>query len=155
MLALLTIKDYVYGAIIAAILAFLGWFAMHERAVVAAADKAVAQHQLIREEKQSGAAAVQVVKDEATYTAAVAAPTLPAPRVVCVTAAPGPRAVPAHAGPASGGDGAVAVPTEATGPVHSFDPAPGALQVGRDADAQVALLQAYVKDCQARGFCAK
>src|SRR5581483_1039945 len=96
----------------------------------------------------------------------VAAPVPPAsvPRIVCHGASSGSGSVPSHASASGAGHAAPAVPAESTGrpdapsvgPESSgppFDPAPAVVKDGRDADAQIKLLQSYIKACQDAGIC--
>lgn len=156
LLKLLPARDWGYIAAIAALLIAFGWYTHHERAVqhakdVAANAKAVAT-QIANNAKVEADANKQITAAVGAYKASVSAPpVVHAPRLVCHAAASG-SAVQSHAGAAAGSDGGASVPAESTVP---FDPAPGVLGDARDADAQVVLLQRYVRICQEKGICAK
>lgn len=149
---------WIYGVIIAAILGAFGWYTLHERSLQAVKDKAadqrVADAQLIHNTEVQDRAVLLTSQAMAAYQAAHDHP-VPGPTPVLVCSAPAPRAgaVPAVRGPAAGGNGATAVPAEATGPVQVNTGA--VYQVGRDADAQVALLQALIRAYQQAGVVAK
>lgn len=162
LLSLIPIRDWCYIAVIAALLAFGGtWYVKHnhaeqkigEQKVEAADAKAVAA-QTVRNQKVESNAQDAINAALAEYDASISAPpAVQPPRIVCHGAvAAGGRAVPGHAGASGAGDGSAVVP-ESTGP--EFDPSKHVLSVGQAADAQVTLLQNYVRACQAAGLCKK
>lgn len=158
MLAILTkllpLRDWCYIGVIIALLAAFGWYTYHERSVgaqkVVAADTRLATKQAARVAKVETNETADIQASRVQYKAAVAAPTAPAPSIVCRAAAPGRSVVPGHGRAAAGSNGASAVPAESTVP---FDPAPAVINDGRDADAQIAELQAYIRACQKAGVC--
>lgn len=154
LLKLIPLKDWLYCGIIAALLAGFGVYTIHERHVgaqrIELADQRAVAAETARNKAIETAAVSEVNVSVQKYQAAVAAPTLPAPRIVCHAANSGP--VPGHAGSPGAGDDRTNVP-ESTGP--SFDPAEHVLAAGKQADAQVTLLQDYVKACQTAGVCKK
>ena len=156
LLTLLPIKDWCYLAAIFALATVLAVFAHHERDVQAAKDTAadikLADAKIVHDQEVTHAAQTQVAAAVAQYAAAVAAPPVPAPRLVCHADAPGSRPVHTDGGAPTGGDAPKPAPAEAA---QGFDPAPAVLADGRDAEAQIALLQSYVKTCQDKGLCAK
>lgn len=114
-----------------------------------AATKAIVHNTQVESNAQIAQAAA-----ESVFQASHAAPAPAAPAVVCV--APAARArgeVSGDAASAPGGHGAPAVPAESDGP--PFTPGPGLVQAGHDADAQIALLQALIREYQAAGVVAK
>jgi hypothetical protein len=153
MLAMITLKDYVWGAIVAALLVAIGWFAWHERAIVYAADAKVVAAKEIHDIEVEDAAKDRVADALRQFQASHSAPAAPAPAIVCTAAAPRAGAVPSHGGAPAGSHGAPAVPEESTGPSHApgFDPAPAVIQDGADADAQIELLQSIIRAYQAAG----
>ena len=158
LLALVPLKDWIYAGVIAALLAGFGWYTVHERhageqKVEAADAKAVAAQTKANAEKESYAQS-QIAKALADYKASVAAPVAgPVPQLVCRNAARGSGNVPNNAGASGGSNDGSAVPEPSDGP--PFDPAPAVIADGRDADAQIALLQKYIATCQAAGLCQK
>lgn len=153
---LLPSKDWCYCGIILVIAGCFVYYTHHERVIgaqrVVAADIRAAQKQAAAVAKVESSAKVEVQNATQAYAAAISAARVPAPHIVCYGPAPGSRSMPSHAGPASGGHGSASVPAESTVP---FDPAPGILDNDKQADAQVTLLQSYIRECQAAGVCAK
>lgn len=158
MLALLSsipLKDWLYGGVIAVLLAGFGWYTYHERGIgeqkiEAANAKAVAVQAKHDTDVEAAASAAQTKATEA-YNEALAALPDTAPSIVC-RAAPAAAPVPSAQSTASGSDGAAVIPEESSVP---FDPAPAILRVGQQADAQVTLLQALIRSYQAAGVVAK
>lgn len=155
LLKLIPIKDYVYGAIIIALLVGFGLFIHHEREVGAAslkaADAKAVAAQVAANAKVEANETASLGIAVTTYTKSIAAPVTDVPRIVCRASSQG-GAVSDHGGASGSGHGSPVVPSESTVP---FDPAPGILANDRDADAQVTLLQVYVKACQTAGICKK
>ena len=155
LLKLIPFKDWCYGALIVALIAAFGAYTIHERHVQAAKDAAkdaaLAQKQIAHNEKVETHADQQLTVATAAFHVAVSTPVPAAavPHIVCSTTAPA-ATVPSHGSAASGGNDAAHVPSESDVP---FDPAPQVVQDGRDADAQVALLQAYVNACIGASIC--
>ncbi|HXS14413.1 MAG TPA: hypothetical protein VN734_17070 [Acidobacteriaceae bacterium] len=158
MLALLSklvpIRDWVYFGVFVALIAGFAYYTHHERVIgeqkIEALDSKLAAAQAAHVQKVESDANVDVGKAVAQYSAAVSVPLLPAPVLVCHAAPSGSGAVRSDASAAGSGDGAPGVPAESTVP---FDPAPAVIEDGRDADAQVTLLQAYIRACQKAGAC--
>lgn len=154
-LALIPLRDWCWAALAAALLGGGLYAIHHEREIgaqkVVAADAKVAQAQVIHNTEVTNRVKTALAAAEAQFTAARSAPTLPAPSIVCVTAARYRRPVSSAPSTPGGSDVSSFVPEEAT---VSFDPAPAVLAIGRDADAQVALLQATIKSYQAAGVVA-
>jgi hypothetical protein len=156
-LSLIPIKDWAYLGGIAALLIAFGVFTVHERhmgaAKIAAADAALVEAQKVHTQEVENAASGKVAQALADYKASELKPVV-IPRslshLVCVAPRSGP--VPGNGGSAPGSDGASHVPAESDVP---FDPAPAILRDGSDADAQVKLLQDYIRACQSQGLCAK
>jgi hypothetical protein len=153
LLKLIPLKDYVYGAIIAGLLISFGAYTLHERHVgeqkieTAVADAVATQQAKNKAVESTALGEVNVAVQK--YIVAVAAPSVAAPHIVCHASSGG--AVSGATGSSGAGDGSSAVPAESTVP---FDPAPGILANDKQADAQVTLLQSYVRACQAAKICA-
>jgi hypothetical protein len=158
MLALLSklvpIRDWIYLGAFVALLAAFGCYTVHERHIgeqkIVAADKRAADKQAAAVAKVESDASTAIRSMQAAYNAALAAPVSPAPRLVCYAASADRGGVRADAAPSGRSHAAAAVPAESTIP---FDPAPAVIGDARDADAQIALLQAYVQACQKAGVC--
>lgn len=157
MLALLSklvpFRDWVYlGAIVALLITF-GVYTHHERAIgehkIEAVDAKLAAAQRQHNQKVEDNAQSDIGASVAQYNVSVGGPLAPVPVLVC-NRAPGPAAVRDHAGAPAASDGRASVPAESTVP---FDPAPAVINDARDADAQVTLLQSYIRACQKAGFC--
>lgn len=158
-LSLIPIKDWLYaGAIVVLLIAFAG-FTHHERVVgeqkIEAADAKLAaaqvKHDMDVQNAAAGAAKDAVDEYKATLLKPVDVP-VTLSRIVCYAPAPAGGAVPGVAGASGGSDGAPALPTEAG---QGFDPASAVLTDGRDADAQITLLQELIRSYQAAGVVAK
>ena len=153
-LSLLFSKDAMYIGIIMAVVAGFGWYTIHERDIgkreVAAVQAKFAAAQKARVEKVEVKAHVNVTKSLAAYGAALRMPTLPAPVLVCHTSGGHTHGVRGYATAASSGHGPS---TGAEKAGQGFNPVPKVLSTGRAADAQIALLQAYIRACQNAGAC--
>jgi hypothetical protein len=145
LLKLIPIKDYIYGAIIAALLVFIG-ICKHD-------------HTVVKEVKQIGTAAQAVVKtDDATaektetqsaliYKQAIVIPAVGDVGIECVREHPGSSALPA---PIAGTGAATNQPAADSGSGPQYDPSGAALTRARAADAQIAYLQRRVKELEAQ-----
>lgn len=155
-LKLIPLKDWAYVGIITALLIGFGVFVHHERSIgeqkIETADAALAAKQIeLNTEKETHAQDVINTATEVYKNTLAAAPAPDAPHVfVCDRATTGASTVRADASAGSGADAAAHVPEES-----SVDIGPGLDTVGRDADAQVIALQAYIRSCQAAGACKK
>jgi hypothetical protein len=144
LLKLIPIKDYIYGAIIAALLVFIG-ICKHD-------------HTVVKEVKQIGTAAQAVVKtDDATaektetqsaliYKQAVVIPAVGDVGIECVRDSSS-GALPA---PVAGTGAAASQPAADSGGGPQYDPSGAALTRARAADAQIAYLQRRVKELEAQ-----
>lgn len=158
MLALLSklipVRDWIYLGVFVALIAGFAYYTHHERVIgeqkIEAADAQAVKKQAAQVAKVETNASTAIISMQAAYNAALAAPVAPAPKLVCYTAAPHRGDMPDHASAPGGGNGQAGVPAESTVP---FDPSPAVIGDGRDADAQVALLQAYIEACQKGGMC--
>ena len=101
LLKLVPLKDWIYGAIIVALLAAFGVYTVHERHIgeqkIEAADARAAKAQAVKVQTTEHTAQESVNASVKTYQAAVAAPSLPAPRILCHGVQAGHSAVPGHA----------------------------------------------------------
>lgn len=156
LLGLIPLKDWIYTGLIVALIIGAGVAVKHERDVgaakVVAADAKVVAVQQKHDLDVQAAASAASQKAMETYNAQLTAALQPVPSLVCYRAAPSRRAVPAPASSAGSSSEITDVP-EATGP--SFNPAERILAVGRQADAQVTLLQSLIRSYQAAGVVAK
>jgi hypothetical protein len=136
-----TIKLYLMGAAAAAILSFLTWGALHERAVEHKKDVAVAVKEVAKVEKQdvaiTAAANTEIQHDTLIYKQIVSAPVVGDIGLVCES--PGGHAVPGSPGGDSSGH-----PATDSGAGNLYDPSGGLLTVGRKYDAWVRDLQAEI-----------
>lgn len=105
-----------------------------------AADTAAVTKQEAHTQAQETAATVELTKEDTTYHAALAAPALPSPAIACVRVTNNRPVLPTPA-TASRPDASADLPKADSA---SFDPTPKLTPVGRDADAQVIALQAYI-----------
>lgn len=154
LLRLVPLKDWIYGGIIVGLLVAFGCYTVHERHVGAAKIEAIdaraVKAQKAHNKEVETRAKTTIDSAAAQYKAAVAAPPArDAPHIVCVNPRRGGH-VSGNAGDRPRVDAGTSVPEEST-----VDPGPALDTVGRDADAQVKALQAYVTACQAAGVCAK
>ena len=149
LLKLIPFKDWVYGSIIVALLAGFGWYTHHERQVGATKLQA-AVTQVADRAEAAVVAANTVAKTAETQNAKVYTQVVvtPVPRplgIVCHRTGPGSNPVPqAHAVAGA----AVGKPAADRGAEASYDPSGPALAVGRQADAEIAYLQARVKELE-------
>jgi hypothetical protein len=148
LLASIGLKDYCYAALIAALLGGFALYTHHERVI--GADEALAPVAVLAQKAQlqvavSTAVAQSTEKDNAqAYVAAVAAPGPAALGIVCHSAA-GSSEVPQAD---TGGTAATGQPTVDAGIALAYDPSGPALQLARDADAQITYLQARVHELE-------
>lgn len=160
LLALIPIKDWIYTGLIAVILA-VGGYEWHKHDVEEQAKGAAA---ILASDRKAAAEEAGIVAEDklheqeaiaqavAAFQATVALPPPPAPTLVCVDPARRSGNVPNNGGTSRASNGESAVPAESDVP---FNPAPAVIADGRDADAQVKLLQAYIAECQREGICLK
>jgi hypothetical protein len=166
MLAMLPIKDWIYGAVIVALLAAFGWYTVHERGIgekkIEAADARAVAAQVVHNGEVENAVKQKLADALKDYELAPVVPTAARiPSVVCY--APSDRAVPHRPGTVAGSDGAgAAVPSGAAKDNAGFDPAPALSADALAADAEilrlkakVALLQETVQAYQSAGLVAK
>lgn len=159
LLKLVPLKDWSYLGVILGLLIAFGIWSSHERHVQAAKDAtrdaALAAAQIARNEKVESHADQQITAavDAFNKTEATPVPLVDIPRIVC-SAAVAPDTVPGHGSSPSSSNGGAAVPEEGT-VTHdpAFNPAPAVAQDGRDADAQIKLLQDYIHACMDAGIC--
>lgn len=153
---LVPIRDWIYLGVFVALIGAFAYYTHHERAVgaqqIVAADTRAAQKQAAAVAKVESSAKVEVQNATQAYAAAISAAHVPAPHIVCYGPSAGSRSVPGHASTSGSSNGGASVPEESSVP---FDPAPGILDNDKQADAQVTLLQSYIRACQAAGVCAK
>jgi len=148
----LSLRDYLYLAIIA-IVGFCAWDLYHHGELkVEAKDKALVEAQKVHVAEVKSQVQIQLQKAIADYEAAHSTPIVDPPSLVCRVSAPRSSTVPHDGSSSSKGNGGTSVPDESTVP---FNPAPAVLEDGRDADAQVKLLQDYIRTCQSVGICKK
>jgi hypothetical protein len=149
-------RDWIYLGVFVALIGGFVYYTHHERVIgaqkIEAADKAAAQKQAATVAKVEDNARTELQSATQAYAAAMDAAHAPAPKLVCYSAAPNSGRVPGHAGTSGSGNGTPSVPAESSVP---FDPAPAILDNDKQADAQVALLQSYIRACQSAGICAK
>jgi hypothetical protein len=149
LLALVPVKDWIYGGIIAALLAGFGYYTIHERDVQKAKDFAAAARAVAAANKKVGADNAQAQTTETSnaliYKQAVAIPPVGDLGIMCQ-----------HTGSSvslSKADGVAATAAgnqsadSGSGPA-SFDPSGAILTRARDADAQIAYLQSRVKELE-------
>jgi hypothetical protein len=157
-LSLIPGRDWLYlGLLVVCGIAFWTYTA-HERSVgkaeIVAADQKAVAAQTIHDNEVDVRANTLVTKALNDYKATVATPIAPSsiPKLVCRQSR-GSSSVPPNGGAPSGSNDSTQVPAESDGP--PFNPAPAVVQDGRDADAQIILLQQYITTCQQLGKCAK
>ena len=157
LLKLIPLKDWAYAGIIAALLIGFGVFVHHERNIgeqkIETADAALAAKQIeLNTEKETHAQDVINTATEVYKNTLAAAPAPDAPHVFVreCPAASSSGAVRPDASAGFGADANTHVPEES-----SVDIGPSLDTIGRDADAQVIALQAYIQACQAAGACRK
>ena len=149
LLALVPLKDWIYGGIIVALLAGFGWYTVHERhigeAKIEASDKKVADAQIVHNKEVEDVVATKLsaaIKDYAALSP------IPVPRsvpvLVCSTS--GGSDVPSGESAVAGSNGAGAgVPIGAGQSDAGFDPAPAVSVTGTDADKEIVHLQKKIK----------
>ena len=154
---MLSLRDYVYLAIVVALVGAFGWYTFHERDVQAAKDKAadqrVADAQLIHNTEVQDRATLLTTQAMDVYRRQLAAaPDRGAPHVwVRQPAASCPRPVPGDAGSGPAAPAAAAVP--AAVPQSDIGAADDKLHA--DADSEIRALQAQIRAYQAAGVVAK
>jgi hypothetical protein len=149
LLKLVPLKDWVYVAIIAALLGAFGWYTIHERDIQKAKDMAAAARAVAAANKKIQAVDATAQQTESsnavTYKQAVAIPPIGDIGLVCERTA---RNIPL---PKTNGVTAAAAGNQSadsgSGPA-SFDPSGAILTRARDADAQIAYLQSRVKELE-------
>jgi len=147
LLALVPLKDWIYGGIIVALLAGFGWYTVHERhigeAKIEASDKKVADAQIVHNKEVEDVVATKLSAAIKDYDALSP---IPVPRsvpvLVCSTS--GGSDVPSGESAVAGSNGA-GVPIGAGQPDAGFDPAPAVSVTGTDADKEIVHLQKKIK----------
>lgn len=156
-LSLIPLKDWVYGGVIAAILACVGLYTYHERGIGAAHEKAAVAKAVAKQDatiqKVVSHANSEIAQAATVADSVLAHPAPPdSPHVwLCdqaPAASPRPVQAPRSTSPA------VHVPAEST-VEHPRDVGPALDIIGRDADAEIAYLQSYIRACQDAGYCSK
>lgn len=157
-LSLIPGRDWLYLGIIAACGVAFVVYTAHERnigkAEIVAADRRAVAAQTVHENEVEVRANILVTKALIDYKATVANPIAPnsIPQLVCRQSRSS-SAVPSNGSASGESNGSSSVPEESNGP--PYDPAPQVIDDGRDADAQITLLQSYILVCQQLGKCAK
>lgn len=146
LLALVPVKDWIYGGLIVALLAGFGIYTVHERhegaAKIEAADARTAAVAVTKDKAIEAAAQTASNNIGETYEKAVAIPAIADLGISCVrNFAPASGQLPKTAD--SGSGAAQAAPVVGSSP--AFDPSGPTLTVGRDDDALIAALQHQVK----------
>jgi hypothetical protein len=133
-LKVIPVKDWIYGAVIALLLAGFGWYTVHERhegaAKILAADKKLVDAVAAKDQIIHDNAQLELVNVGNHEKIALAAPPIANAGLVCHS--PGRVA-------ASASSGDVPQPTDKSGavPAGGFDPSGAILTLLRDSDAQV------------------
>jgi hypothetical protein len=144
LLGLVPVKDWIYGGIIAALLAGFGWYTLHERSVgaqkVVSADTKAAAVAEKRDAAITATAQAASTQIGNTYAKDLDTPVVAPPHVLCERPASTGSELPQTSSGAGGADGAPAVP----GP-GQVDIGPPLVAVGSDADDQVRALQAEIQ----------
>lgn len=137
-----------YGALAVLLIIGVPWYFEHRGAVECKADdKAAVTKQEAVVTAQEASATIELTKEDETYHAALAAPAMLSPAIECVRV-PNRRAVLPATPTASRPDAPADLPKADSG---SFDPTLKLTPIGRDADARVIALQAYIaKVCLVR-----
>lgn len=142
------LKDKIYAAIIALLIAGFTWWTFHERSVQAekdkAADQRVADAQLLNDQKVEDLVRLRLQQIQTTPPEQPLTP----PSLVCHVSAPSGSGLPQAGGTSSSTDAKANVPAEAS---EGFNPSQAVLQDGRDADKQIEDLQAYIRALQESG----
>jgi hypothetical protein len=166
LLALIPLKDWIYGGIIAALLVGFGVYTIHERHIgeekIEASDAKVAAAQVVHNKEVEDVVTTKLHAAIQDYDALSPVPErAPVPVLVCRTAGGG--SVPGGEGAVTGGGVTGAgVPFGPEQPDAGFNPAPKISATGSDADAEIEhllkkikLLQDTVAAYQAGGLVAK
>ncbi len=150
---------YLELAAIAAVLGFGAWFIHHERQIganrVITAQEKAASKQKAEDQKLIDAATRELGDLRAQLASKLAAP--PPADALHVRVCPNPRqtTAPAEVSRSSPGSDAASVPASA---VAAADPGrdigPGTEAILAAGDARIEYLQGYIRECQAKGFCA-
>jgi hypothetical protein len=166
LLKLIPIKDYVYGAVIIALLTGFGWYTFHERAVgekkIEMADAKIAAAQIIHDQEVATRVKAELDTALANYETPTAPPP-PAPVPVLVCHKTGGSNLPGGPGPVAASNGAGTNPAAPAAQADAgFDPAPAVSADGTAYDAlidhylaKIKLLQQTVKAYQDGGLVAK
>lgn len=164
LLKLIPVKDWVYGALIAVLLAAFGWYTYHERQIgrqtIELADKKLADAQAAKnKETEDGISkGIQTALDKWKQDHPIPPPA-PIPHLVCHNSPSG-AVVPQGRGSANTGNGiGTAVPISPESTDAGFDPAQAVSSTGTEADteiirlkAKVTLLQDTIKAYQSGGL---
>lgn len=137
-----------YGVLALILVIGVPWYFEHRGAKECkAADTAAVAKQEVANEAKESKATIELTQEDKTYHAALAAPILPSPALTCVRVA-NHRTVLSTTTTPSRSDAPADLPKADSA---SFDPTPKLTPIGRDADARVVALQAYITNvCQAR-----
>jgi hypothetical protein len=149
LLKLVPLKDWLYIGLISAILAFFGWYTVHERnighaAAVAAEQKATAKEEARVQEVQK-TAQESINGIEKAYNAAIASAPTDSPHIIVRNSPAGSGDLCEVAVTASKSDGA----SDLSKAVPGVDIGPADDKLHADADAQITGLQAIIKSYQA------
>lgn len=130
-----------YGVLALTLVIGVPWYFEHRGAKECkAADAAAVTHQEAANEAKESKATIELTEEDKTYHAAIAAPPMPSPAIECVRVANNRPVLPTPT-PASRPDAPADLPKADSA---SFDPTPKLTPIGRDADARVIALQAYI-----------
>lgn len=137
-----------YGALALIIVIGVPWYFEHRGAKECkAADAVAVTHQEAENADKESKATIELTEEDKTYHAALAAPAMPVPALACVRVPSSRPVLPATPTP-SRPDAPADLPKADS---QSFDPSPKLTPIGKDADARVIALQAYIKNvCLAR-----
>jgi hypothetical protein len=134
LLALIPVKDWVYGGIIAALLVGFGWYTVHERhegaEKILAADKKLADTVAAKDKIIADNAQLELVDVGNHEKLALAAPPIPDAGLVCQSSSSPTVA-------ANSGDSNKPANQSGTVSAGSFDPSGAILTLLRDSDVQV------------------
>jgi hypothetical protein len=160
LLKLVPVSWFVWGAFALSLAGGFWWYTDHvegiQHAKDAAADKRLADAQIVHSEEVEARAKVLTNEALSTFKAALAAPpAVDAPHVLVCPRTPAPRAVPANGGarPAAHAEAGVPAAGPADNEPAERDVGPPLDKLYEDADAWIVALQNYITDCIAAGIC--
>lgn len=150
LLRLIPLKDYIYGAVIIAILSIFGWYTHHEREIgrqqIEAKDKVLVEAQKTKnKEIEDGISKGIKAALEKWNEAHPVPPPAPAPRIVCHAATTVASVRPkrgSSSDPVNGAGTGISVSPESID--EGFDPAPAVSSTGTAADTEIVRLKAKV-----------